>query len=131
MLHPVACQRAWKLQSVCGDGNAVPAKPVISLWNSDSLIVMGRKIPSSRPNSVRGHAACVSELMVCVFCASSGTLLSRDHSVKLSISAASGSPVVVDVYITATCLQHLWGLLPGAKIHFQNLERKISRCSCL
>ncbi|XP_039910138.1 CST complex subunit CTC1 [Hirundo rustica] len=56
-----------------------------------------------------------------------GTLLSRDHNVKLSVSAASGSPVVVDVYITATYLQHLWGLLPGAKILFQNLERKISR----
>ncbi|XP_048150530.1 CST complex subunit CTC1 isoform X1 [Corvus hawaiiensis] len=55
------------------------------------------------------------------------TLLSRDHSVKLSVSAAPGSPVVMDVYITATYLQHLWGLLPGAKILFQNLERKISR----
>ncbi|XP_059694085.1 CST complex subunit CTC1 [Haemorhous mexicanus] len=56
-----------------------------------------------------------------------GTLLSRDHSVKLSISAAPGSPVVMDIYITATYLQHLRGLLPGAKILFQNLERKISR----
>ncbi|XP_014108757.1 PREDICTED: CST complex subunit CTC1 [Pseudopodoces humilis] len=56
-----------------------------------------------------------------------GTLLSRDHSVKLSVSVASGSPVVMDIYITATYLQHLRGLLPGAKILFQNLERKISR----
>ncbi|KAF2981620.1 hypothetical protein EK904_001082, partial [Melospiza melodia maxima] len=55
------------------------------------------------------------------------TLLSRDHSVKLSVSAAPGSPVVMDIYITATYLQHLRGLLPGAKILFQNLERKISR----
>ncbi|XP_063250092.1 CST complex subunit CTC1 isoform X2 [Prinia subflava] len=55
------------------------------------------------------------------------TLLSTDHSVKLSISAASSSPVVLDVYITATYLQHLRGLLPGAKILFHNLERKISR----
>ncbi|XP_053792003.1 CST complex subunit CTC1 isoform X2 [Vidua chalybeata] len=38
-----------------------------------------------------------------------------------------GSPVVMDIYITATYLQHLRGLLPGAKILFQNLERKISR----
>lgn len=130
MLHPVACQRAWKLHTVYVEmGMQYPKKPW--MWNSDSLIVVGRKIPSSRPSSVTGQAACVSELMVCVFCASSGTLLSRDHSVKLSVSADSGSPVVVDVYITATCLQHLRGLLPGAKIHFQNLERKISRCSCL
>nr|XP_041570408.1 CST complex subunit CTC1 isoform X2 [Taeniopygia guttata] len=50
-----------------------------------------------------------------------------DHSVKLSVSAAPGSPVVMDVYIIATYLQHLRGLLPGAKILFQNLERKISR----
>ncbi|XP_054369986.1 CST complex subunit CTC1 isoform X4 [Molothrus ater] len=56
-----------------------------------------------------------------------GTLLSRDHSVKLSVSAAPGSPLGMDVYITATYLQHLRGLLPGAKILFQNLERKISR----
>lgn len=124
MLHPVACQRAWKLHTV------YVKMGMQYLGNLGGGTVMGRKIPSSRPNSVRGHA-CVSELMVCVFCASSGTLLSRDHSVKLSISAASSSPVVVDVYITATCLQHLRGLLPGAKIHFQNLERKISRCSCL
>ncbi|XP_010119602.1 PREDICTED: CST complex subunit CTC1, partial [Chlamydotis macqueenii] len=58
-----------------------------------------------------------------------GSLLASDHSVKLSISVAPGSPVVMDVYIAATYLQHLWGLLPGAKILFQNLERKISRFS--
>ncbi|XP_065482910.1 CST complex subunit CTC1 isoform X2 [Caloenas nicobarica] len=56
-----------------------------------------------------------------------GSLLASDHSVKLSISVAPGSPGVVDIYIAATYLQHLWGLLPGAKILFQNLERKISR----
>ncbi|XP_049680626.1 CST complex subunit CTC1 isoform X1 [Accipiter gentilis] len=56
-----------------------------------------------------------------------GSLLASGHSVKLSVSVAPGSPVVVDVYIAATYLQHLWGLLPGAKILFQNLERKISR----
>ncbi|EOB04755.1 Uncharacterized protein C17orf68-like protein, partial [Anas platyrhynchos] len=56
-----------------------------------------------------------------------GSLLGSDHSVKLSISVASGSPAVLDVYIAATYTQHLWGLLPGAKILFQNLERKISR----
>ncbi|XP_054690852.1 CST complex subunit CTC1 isoform X1 [Grus americana] len=56
-----------------------------------------------------------------------GSLLASDHSVKLSVSVAPGSPVVVDIYIAATYLQHLWGLLPGAKILFQNLERKISR----
>ncbi|XP_063208540.1 CST complex subunit CTC1 isoform X9 [Chroicocephalus ridibundus] len=56
-----------------------------------------------------------------------GSLLDGDHSVKLSVSVAPGSPVVVDIYIAAAYLQHLWGLLPGAKIFFQNLERKISR----
>ncbi|XP_010188941.1 PREDICTED: CST complex subunit CTC1 [Mesitornis unicolor] len=56
-----------------------------------------------------------------------GSLLACDHSVKLSVSVAPGSPAVVDVYISATYVQHLRGLLPGAKILFQNLERKISR----
>lgn len=56
-----------------------------------------------------------------------GSLLASDHSVKLSIAAAAGSPIVLDIYIAATYLQHLRGLLPGAKILFQNLERKISR----
>ncbi|XP_009868939.1 PREDICTED: CST complex subunit CTC1 [Apaloderma vittatum] len=56
-----------------------------------------------------------------------GRLLASDHSVKLSVSVASGSPVVMDIYIAATYLQHLRGLLPGAKILFQNLERRISR----
>ncbi|XP_050812675.1 CST complex subunit CTC1 isoform X3 [Gopherus flavomarginatus] len=56
-----------------------------------------------------------------------GTLLPWDHSVKLSVSAAPDSPVVLDVYIAVAYLQHLWGLLPGAKILFQNLQRKISR----
>ncbi|XP_030325240.1 CST complex subunit CTC1 isoform X1 [Calypte anna] len=56
-----------------------------------------------------------------------GSLLASDHSVKLSISVAPCSPIVMEVYIPATFLQHLWGLLPGAKILFQNLERKISR----
>ncbi|KAM9245789.1 CST complex subunit CTC1 [Leptosomus discolor] len=56
-----------------------------------------------------------------------GSLLASDHSVKLSVSVAPGSPVVLDIYIAATYLQHLWGLLPGAKILFQNLERRISR----
>ncbi|KAJ7404512.1 CST complex subunit CTC1 isoform X4 [Willisornis vidua] len=56
-----------------------------------------------------------------------GNLLASDHSVKLSVSVAPGSPVVMDIYIIASYLQHLWGLLPGAKILFQNLERRISR----
>uniref|UniRef100_A0A8C8AYV1 CST complex subunit CTC1 n=1 Tax=Otus sunia TaxID=257818 RepID=A0A8C8AYV1_9STRI len=56
-----------------------------------------------------------------------GSLLAADHSLKLSVSAAPDSGVVMDIYIAATYLQHLWGLLPGAKILFQNLERKISR----
>uniref|UniRef100_A0A8C3S7Y3 CST complex subunit CTC1 n=1 Tax=Chelydra serpentina TaxID=8475 RepID=A0A8C3S7Y3_CHESE len=56
-----------------------------------------------------------------------GILLPWDHSVKLSVSAAPGSSVVLDVYIAVAYLQHLWGLLPGAKILFQNLQRKISR----
>uniref|UniRef100_A0A8C8S056 CST complex subunit CTC1 n=1 Tax=Pelusios castaneus TaxID=367368 RepID=A0A8C8S056_9SAUR len=55
-----------------------------------------------------------------------GSLLPWDHSVKLSVSAAPGSSVVLDVYIAVAYLEHLWGLLPGAKILFQNLQRKIS-----
>ncbi|XP_067402084.1 CST complex subunit CTC1 isoform X2 [Emydura macquarii macquarii] len=56
-----------------------------------------------------------------------GSLLPWDHSVKLSVSAAPGSSVVLDVYVAVAYLDHLWGLLPGAKILFQNLQRKISR----
>ncbi|XP_051469127.1 CST complex subunit CTC1 isoform X2 [Apus apus] len=46
---------------------------------------------------------------------------------NVNLQKQKGSPVVLDVYIAATYLQHLWGLLPGAKILFQNLERRISR----
>ncbi|XP_042644331.1 CST complex subunit CTC1 isoform X3 [Tyto alba] len=56
-----------------------------------------------------------------------GSLLARDHSLKLSVSVAPDSPAVMDIYIAASYLQHLRGLLPGAKILFQKLERKISR----
>lgn len=56
-----------------------------------------------------------------------GSLLASEHTVKLSVSVAPGSPVALDIYIASTYLQHLWGLLPGATILFQNLERKISR----
>ncbi|XP_054242700.1 CST complex subunit CTC1 [Indicator indicator] len=56
-----------------------------------------------------------------------GRLLASDRSVKLSVAVASDSHVLMDIYVASTYLQHLWGLLPGAKILFQNLERKISR----
>ncbi|XP_059576491.1 CST complex subunit CTC1 isoform X2 [Alligator mississippiensis] len=55
------------------------------------------------------------------------SLLPSDHNVKLSVIAAPSSSFVLNVYITTTFLKHLRGLLPGAKILFQNLERKISR----
>uniref|UniRef100_A0A7M4DZG4 CST complex subunit CTC1 n=1 Tax=Crocodylus porosus TaxID=8502 RepID=A0A7M4DZG4_CROPO len=55
------------------------------------------------------------------------SLLPSDYNVKLSVIAAPGSSFVLNVYITTTFLKHLRGLLPGAKILFQNLERKISR----
>ncbi|KAM6309760.1 CST complex subunit CTC1 [Podargus strigoides] len=100
-------------------------------------------IPEVLSNSFTGSLASFSgEIVERTLCASpknekpavtaglqkqKGSLLASDHSVKLSVSAASGSPAVVDVYITATHLQHLWGVLPGAKILFHNLERKISR----
>uniref|UniRef100_A0A8B9E8L5 CST complex subunit CTC1 n=1 Tax=Anser cygnoides TaxID=8845 RepID=A0A8B9E8L5_ANSCY len=100
-------------------------------------------IPEILSNSFRGSLVSFSgEIVERILCASpknekpsvtlsllkqKGSLLASDHSVKLSISVAPGSPVVLDVYIAATYMQHLWGLLPGAKILFQNLERKISR----
>uniref|UniRef100_G1NN75 CST complex subunit CTC1 n=1 Tax=Meleagris gallopavo TaxID=9103 RepID=G1NN75_MELGA len=100
-------------------------------------------IPEILSNSFRGSLVSFSgEIVERTLCASpknekpsatlslkkqKGSLLASDHSVKLSISAAAGSPVVLDIYIAATYLQHLRGLLPGAKILFQNLERKISR----
>ncbi|XP_015729845.1 CST complex subunit CTC1 isoform X3 [Coturnix japonica] len=100
-------------------------------------------IPEILSNSFRGSLVSFSgEIVERTLCASpknekpdatlslrkqKGNLLASDHSVKLSVSAAAGSPVVLDIYIAATYLQHLKGLLPGAKILFQNLERKISR----
>ncbi|OXB76234.1 UNVERIFIED_CONTAM: hypothetical protein H355_014642 [Colinus virginianus] len=100
-------------------------------------------IPEILSNSFRGSLVSFSgEIVERTLCASpknekpsatlslrkqKGSLLASDHSVKLSISAAAGSPIVLDIYIAATYLQHLRGLLPGAKILFQNLERKISR----
>ncbi|XP_062984912.1 CST complex subunit CTC1 [Elgaria multicarinata webbii] len=56
-----------------------------------------------------------------------GNLFPRDYTVKLSMSPAVGSPLLLDVYIEATYLPDLWGLLPGARILFQNLQRKVSR----
>ncbi|XP_053154821.1 CST complex subunit CTC1 isoform X2 [Hemicordylus capensis] len=56
-----------------------------------------------------------------------GNSLPWDYTVKLSISPAPGSSLVLDVYVEATFLPYLWGLLPGARILFQNLQRKISR----
>lgn len=100
-------------------------------------------IPEILSNSFRGSLVSFSgEIVERTLCASpknekpsatlclrkqKGSLLASDHSVKLSIAAAAGSPIALDIYIAATYLQHLRGLLPGAKILFQNLERKISR----
>nr|XP_060619364.1 CST complex subunit CTC1 isoform X1 [Anolis sagrei ordinatus] len=55
--------------------------------------------------------------------------LSLDYTVKLSIAPAPASPVWLDVYIEASFLPYLLGILPGAKITFQNVQRKISRFS--
>ncbi|XP_054019307.1 CST complex subunit CTC1 [Dryobates pubescens] len=100
-------------------------------------------IPEILSNSFRGSlVSFAGEIVERTLCASSknekpcvtaglqkqkGRLLASDHSVKLSVSVASDSHVLMDIYIASTYLQHLWGLLPGAKILFQNLERKISR----
>ncbi|XP_062827380.1 CST complex subunit CTC1 isoform X2 [Anolis carolinensis] len=55
--------------------------------------------------------------------------LSLDWTVKLSISPAAASPFWLDVYIEASFLPYLLGVLPGAKIIFQNMQRKMSRFS--
>nr|XP_028568924.1 CST complex subunit CTC1 isoform X1 [Podarcis muralis] len=55
-----------------------------------------------------------------------GNLLTRDYTVKLRVSPTAGAPEVLDVYIEAAFLPYLWGLLPGARILFQNLQRKVS-----
>nr|XP_034996565.1 CST complex subunit CTC1 isoform X2 [Zootoca vivipara] len=56
-----------------------------------------------------------------------GNLLPRDYTVKLSVSPTVGASEVLDVYIETAFLPYLWGLLPGARILFQNLQRKVSR----
>ncbi|KAH0628614.1 hypothetical protein JD844_009972 [Phrynosoma platyrhinos] len=53
--------------------------------------------------------------------------LSLDCTVKLTISPAPASSVWLDVYIEAPFLPYLWGVLPGAKVLFSGLQRKISR----
>ncbi|XP_042304301.1 CST complex subunit CTC1 [Sceloporus undulatus] len=53
--------------------------------------------------------------------------LSLDYTVKLSILPAAASPIGLDVYIEAPFLPYLWGVLPGARILFSGLQRKISR----
>ncbi|XP_061494299.1 CST complex subunit CTC1 isoform X2 [Rhineura floridana] len=56
-----------------------------------------------------------------------GNLLPWDYTVKLSVSPIAGSSVVLDVYVEPPFLPYLWGLLPGARILFQNVQRKVSR----
>ncbi|XP_054858640.1 CST complex subunit CTC1 [Eublepharis macularius] len=56
-----------------------------------------------------------------------GNRLPWDYSVKLSILPACGSSAGLDVYVEATFLPYLSGMLPGAKILFHNMQRKISR----
>ncbi|KAJ6658353.1 hypothetical protein lerEdw1_020625 [Lerista edwardsae] len=56
-----------------------------------------------------------------------GNVLPWDYTVKLSISPIHDCSVMLDVYVEATFLPYLWGLLPGARILFKNLQRRISR----
>ncbi|XP_044305635.1 CST complex subunit CTC1 isoform X1 [Varanus komodoensis] len=56
-----------------------------------------------------------------------GNLLPWDYTVKLSISPAAGSSVLLDIYVEAPYLPYLWGMLPGARLLFQNLQRKVSK----
>ncbi|XP_063150685.1 CST complex subunit CTC1 [Candoia aspera] len=55
------------------------------------------------------------------------SLLPWNYSVKLSIAPAFDSSILLDVYIQAAFVPYLWGLLPGARIVFQDLQYKISR----
>nr|XP_020645233.1 CST complex subunit CTC1 [Pogona vitticeps] len=56
-----------------------------------------------------------------------GNLSPWCYTVKLSVSPTAGSPALLDVYVGPAFLPDLWGMLPGARILFQNQERKISR----
>ncbi|XP_077202026.1 CST complex subunit CTC1 isoform X2 [Paroedura picta] len=56
-----------------------------------------------------------------------GNSLPWDYTLKLSVLPACGPSAGLDVYVEATFLPHLWGVLPGARILFHNLQRKISR----
>ncbi|XP_056196852.1 CST complex subunit CTC1 [Falco biarmicus] len=135
-------QDAWQLQHETW----ISCLPEHQLAARSVLAGMGQRISSIAEvlsNSFTGSLVSVSgEIVERSLCASpknekpsvtvglqkqKGSLLASDHSVKLTISVAPGCPVVMDIYIAATCLRQLWGLLPGAKIIFQNVERKISR----
>lgn len=94
-------------------------------WNSSLAVMKGKHLQQFQLSGRLSYLCWSSRCAF--FCVFPGSLLASDHSVKLSIAAAAGSPIVLDIYIAATYLQHLRGLLPGAKILFQNLERKISR----
>ncbi|KAM6474985.1 CST complex subunit CTC1 [Liasis olivaceus] len=56
-----------------------------------------------------------------------GSPLPWNYTVKLSVASAFDSSVLLDVYIQAAFVPYLWGLLPGARILFQDLQCKISR----
>ncbi|XP_060092784.1 CST complex subunit CTC1 [Heteronotia binoei] len=56
-----------------------------------------------------------------------GNFLPWDYTVKLSVLPACGLSAGLDVYVEAAFLPCLWGALPGAKILFHNLQRKVSR----
>ncbi|KAL8202536.1 UNVERIFIED_CONTAM: hypothetical protein K2H54_016579 [Gekko kuhli] len=56
-----------------------------------------------------------------------GNSLPWDYTVKLSVLPVCGPSAGLDVYVEATFLPYLWGVLPGARILFHNLQRRISR----
>ncbi|XP_015280021.1 PREDICTED: CST complex subunit CTC1-like [Gekko japonicus] len=56
-----------------------------------------------------------------------GNFLPWDYTLKLSILPTCGPSTGLDVYVEATFLPYLWGMLPGARILFHNLQRRISR----
>ncbi|KAJ7317989.1 hypothetical protein JRQ81_004151 [Phrynocephalus forsythii] len=56
-----------------------------------------------------------------------GNCLPWHYTVKLSISPTASSPLLLDVYVDHVFLLDLQGMLPGARIIFQNQERKVSR----
>ncbi|XP_034267005.1 CST complex subunit CTC1 isoform X1 [Pantherophis guttatus] len=96
---------------------------ILNLSSKGSLVsfsgeIMERTLCDSHSGKKTEADACVQK---------KGGRLPWNYTVKLSVAPAHDSSILLDIYIQAAFVPYLWGLLPGARILFRDLQCKISR----